>query len=245
MSADLAQLQRALAQLGLRDDQPFGNPAVVGEALTHSSYASEKGVRHNERLEMLGDAVVGFLVTDLLFELLPDAPEGVLTRVRASLVDEASLARQARRLGLGLALALGHGEELTGGRERDSLLADAFEAMLAALYRSDGLEAARRLVRGLFASEVRTRAESGLPRTDYKTALQERAQAELKVVPCYRVVATTGPDHERQFMVEVELGERAAGRGEGRSKKLAEQQAAKAALESWDTRAVAIDAEKT
>ncbi len=235
MSWDLGRLRRALAERGLRDDVPFANELIIAEALTHSSYASERGGHDNERLEMLGDAVLGFLVADLLFDLLPDAPEGVLTRVRASLVDEPSLAEKSRRLGFGEALMLGRGEEQSGGRDRDSLLADAFEAVLAGIYRSEGLEAARQLVAGVFEEEVRSRLAEGLPLNDYKTTLQVKAQRELKVAPQYRILDIRGPDHERQFTAEVSVRGRVAGSGEGRTKKLAEQQAAKAALESWET----------
>lgn len=183
---------------------------------------------------MLGDAVLGFLIAERLFELFPAAPEGVLTRLRASLVDEEALARQARVLGLGELLSLGKGEERTGGRERPSVLADAFEAVLAALYRSEGLEFVAALVKALFESEALERGSAAPQPADYKTALQERTQASWKSQPTYTIVSATGPDHARQFVAEAHLGKTFAGRGEGRSKKVAEQNAAKSALERWD-----------
>lgn len=242
MTAGVAALARRLELLGLRDPAPFARPELVAEALTHSSLATEKGLRHNERLEMLGDSVLGFLVAELLFDLLPQAPEGVLTRMRASLVDEPSLAGRARQLELGAVVALGRGEEMSGGRDRDSLLADAFEAVLAAVYRSEGLEAARRLVRGLFEEDARRRAAEGPQATDFKTALQVRAQA-AGLTPRYRITSAHGPDHDRQFRAEVLLGALVAGQGGGRTKKLAEQQAAKEALEAWASLAPRLGAE--
>jgi len=241
----LERLSAKLAELGVRADGPFADPDIVTRALTHSSFAAEQGGQSNERLEMLGDAILGFAVAEMLFDLFPDAPEGVLTRLRASLVDEESLARKARLLDLGSLLAMGRGEQRSGGRERDSALADALEAVVAGLYRSEGLPIARTLAEKLFREEARERGALGLQPDDFKTALQERAQASWKTQPAYRIVETTGPDHERLFTAEVSLGAVAGGRGEGRSKKIAEQQAARAALGNWDQLAAEYEATRT
>lgn len=227
----LAGLSRVLDSLKIRKDAPFKRPEVLIEALTHSSYASENATTHNERLEMLGDSVVGFLVADLLFDEMSGESEGVLTRARATLVDERGLAQRARTLGIGRWLALGKGAEREGEADRTSVLADAFEALVAALYRSEGLDVARQLVAVLFASEASGLADRPAPR-DYKTLLQVHTQAQWKVLPGYEIVATTGPDHDRTFTAEVRLEERTVGRGVGATKKAAEQEAARIALES-------------
>jgi len=232
LTDSVVRLMARLAELGVRPDGPPADPAVVQEALTHSSWACEHGGRHNERLEMLGDAVLGWLVAELLFDLCPNAGEGLLTRLRAALVGEEALARRGRELGLGELLALGRGEEQSGARTRPSLLADAFEAVVAALARSEGMETASRLVRAMFADEA-ARLAGGAPQlADFKSMLQERTQAQWKEAPRYRVVGSEGPDHARLFRVEVAVRGVVAGRGEGRTKKVAEQQAAQEALES-------------
>jgi ribonuclease III len=223
-----------LAELKVRPDGPFRIPEAIQEALTHSSFAAENGGAHNERLEMLGDAVLGFLVTDMLFDLYPEAPEGDLTRLRASLVDREALAGQGRALGLGDLIAVGRGEEISGGRARNSLLADAFEAVIAALYRSEGLPMTASLVQALFRSGAVDRADQASQPTDFKTRLQERTQAAWKVQPSYRITESRGPDHNRTFVSEAVLRGKVIGTGEGHSKKIAEQQAAKSALLQWD-----------
>lgn len=228
-------LGQVLKELGVRDRVPFTSPAVVSEALTHSSYGSEHDVPHNERLEMLGDAVVGFLVAELLFDAHPQAREGVLTRARSTLVSEASLARRARKLRLGEWLALGKGATRTGEADRDSVLADAFEAVVAALYRTEGLSVVRQLIHRLFDEEAETLGGRPAPR-DYKTLLQERTQARWQVLPRYGIVGTDGPEHEPVFTAQVLVGGNVAGTGQGATKKSAEQDAARAALvtiESW------------
>lgn len=227
-----ARLARRLAELGLRADRPFTDDVLVTEALTHTSFVAEQGGRDNQRLEMLGDAVLGLVVAELLYDLFPTAGEGVLTRLRASLVQEDSLARQARLMEIGPLIRLGRGAELEGGRERDSVLADAFEALLAALYRSEGYETARGLVDKLFRAEAVALQASPQP-FDYKTALQERAQAELRGQPNYRIAERSGPAHQPVFVAEAMIGTAVIGRGEGRTKKLAEQQAASMALDDW------------
>lgn len=227
----LGGLSRVLAKLEVRADGAFARPELVAQALTHSSYASEQGTEHNERLEMLGDAVLGFLVAELLFDSLDDAREGVLTRARASLVDERGLSQRAKVLRLPEWLALGKGAQQSGEAQRSSVLAGAFEAVVAALYRSEGLEVVRRLVSVLFAREAIELAARPAPR-DYKTLLQERTQAQWHVLPTYVIVSQQGPDHERTFVAEVTVDGRVAGRGTGATKKAAQQEAARVALSS-------------
>lgn len=234
-------LQKRLAELGVREDVPFRLPELVVESLTHSSYATERGARDNERLEMLGDAVLGFLVAELLFDEYAEAPEGVLTRLRASLVGEQSLAAKARWLELGPLIRLGRGEEQSGGRDRPGLLADAFEALVAALYKSEGLSLADRLVRALFVEEARAHERHAPQPADFKTALQERAQGRWKIKPEYRIVSVSGPDHARTFVAEASVLGIRAGEGAGRSKKQAEQQAAQVALGGWDSLAQKVE----
>jgi ribonuclease-3 len=230
----VSRLSHRLAEMGVRPDVPFRRPELIEHALTHSSFVAEHGGESNERLEMLGDAALGFAVAELLYDLFPDAREGMLTRLRASLVDEETLARKARALDLGPLLFMGRGEEKSGGRERDSALADSFEAFIAALYRSEGYGVLVSLADKLFREEALERAAHGLHQPeDFKTALQERVQAEWKVQPSYRITNISGPSHERTFEAEVSVGEIRGGRGEGRSKKSAEQQAARAALDRW------------
>ena len=241
----LARLSARLAELGVRPDGPFQTPDVMAEALTHGSFATEHGRASNQRLELLGDAVLGLAVAELLFDLFPQADEGVLSKLRASFVDEESLAREARVLDLGPLLAMDRGEDRSGGRERNSVLADAFEAVLAGLYRSEGLPVVRALIEKLFKQEAMERGVHGRQPDDYKTALQVRAQAAWKASPTYRIVGESGPDHDRIFTAEVGIGPVAGGRGEGRTKRSAEQQAARATLESWDQVAAAYEAARS
>jgi ribonuclease III len=194
-------------------------------ALTHRSYAFEAGgIPTNERLEFLGDAVLGAIVTDWIFNRFPDAPEGRLAKIRAAAVNAHSLADVARQLRLGSHVLLGRGEEQSGGRDKDSILADTLEAVIGAVYLDQGMEAARQLVIRLFADlldDLALRRES----LDYKTSLQELTAAELSLLPSY-VLSDVGPDHQKWFTAEVVVGEERLGRGEGRSKKEAEQLAA-------------------
>ncbi|HXH06750.1 MAG TPA: ribonuclease III [Vicinamibacterales bacterium] len=216
----------------------FRNPALLEHALTHRSHVHEDatgGVIDNESLEFLGDAVLGFLVAELLFREFPDRDEGWKSKVKAWLVSEASLARLGTALDLGSHLILGRGEEKSGGRRKRALVADSFEALLAALYLDGGLDAARAFVERQYRDLIdeARRAASGLPFTaDYKSTLQERLQALGRGLPAYRLVAETGPAHRRRFEVEVWVDERAVARGEGGSKKAAEQEAARRALEA-------------
>ena len=210
----------------------FRDPALLSEALSHSSYANEHRAAHlnsNERLEFLGDSVLGFVTAEFLFVQHPDLPEGDLTRIRAALVCEQSLYEVARKLELGKYLKLGRGEEAGGGRERTSILADATEAVFAAVYLDGGIGAASQLIhRVLLDAEKEEAVEER--RRDYKTALQELIQRTPGRTITYQMVEETGPDHCRVFVMEVSVDGQVSGRGEGRSKKEAEQAAAKAAL---------------
>lgn len=215
----------------------FRNPALLQEALSHSSYANEhRGghLRSNERLEFLGDAVLGFVTAEYLFARHPEAPEGDLTRIRAALVCEQSLYEAAQRLDLGRYLMLGRGEETGGGRTRTSILADATEAVFAAVYLDGGIEAARPLIhRCLLDAQRESVVEE--KRRDYKTALQELVQRQADQVLSYRMAGEQGPDHDKTFQAEVLLNGTAVGSGSGHSKKEAEQAAAKAALSALES----------
>jgi ribonuclease-3 len=204
--------------------------------LTHSSYANEhpeEQIADNERLEFLGDAVLDFVSGAWLFEQFPEYDEGRLTSIRAALVRVSTLARFARQVGLPERLRLGKGEIDTGGRDRDNILGDAFEALLGALYLDQGIEAARDFVVPLLAQATPAIIQAKLDR-DAKSRLQEWSQGVLGVTPRYRLVAAEGPDHARVFTVEVQLGDLVAGIGRGSSKQIAEQLAARAALERAD-----------
>ena len=208
----------------------FANRALLENALTHSSYANEnraKGVQSNERLEFLGDSVLGMVVADYLYRTHPDLPEGDLTRTRAALVCEESLAEVAQVLELGAYLKLGKGEEAGGGRTRPSITADAVEAVLAAVYLDGGIGSARKLIQRFILDKEEEKSAS----RDYKTALQELVQRESGQVLQYHLTGEEGPDHDKRFFVEVTLNGAPIGAGQGRSKKEAEQMAAQAAIE--------------
>ena len=217
----------------------FRNPNLLSEALSHSSYANEHrsaGLRSNERLEFLGDSVLGFVTAEFLFLQHPDLPEGDLTRIRAALVCEQSLYEVARKLDLGRYLKLGRGEEAGGGRERTSILADATEAVFAAVYLDGGIGAASTLIhRVLLDAEKEEVVEER--RRDYKTALQELVQRQADQVLTYRMIGEEGPDHDKTFLAEVLLNGTQVGTGSGHSKKEAEQSAAKAALRKLEAEA--------
>ena len=213
---------------------PFQQRPLLLEALTHRSYVYEQpapGMKHNERLEFLGDAILAFLSADYLFQAYPTLSEGELTTTRAALVKTPTLAGFARHLHLGEYLRMGKGEARTGGRNRDALLAAAFEALLGAIYLDSGLDMARRFAQPLLEEEARPIVSEGRFK-DNKTLLQELAQAHLGVTPTYRVIAEEGPAHSRSYTMEVVLGENIAGRGQGRNKQSAEQEAAQQALEA-------------
>lgn len=207
----------------------FQDVSLLEHALTHSSFANESRGRYtsNERLEFLGDSVLGMVVADHLYRTFPDMPEGELTRTRAALVCEESLVEVAQELGLGSYLRLGKGEELSGGRNRPSIQADAVEAVLAAVYLDGGIGSARKIIHRY----VLSRTEKPAGHRDYKTALQELIQRESGHTLTYRLTGEEGPDHAKMFWVEVCLNDKAVGAGKGHSKKEAEQMAAKAAIE--------------
>jgi ribonuclease-3 len=223
-----------VARLAERVRAPLADRGVALAAVTHKSWVNEhrgEGAEDNERLEFLGDAVIDLLVSDWLMARFPLAREGDLSKLRAAVVDEPGLAAMGRALQLGELLRLGRGEELTGGREKASLIADAMEAVVAALFLDGGLAAVHRLV-DPFLEDAYARAGSGAFDRDWKTQLQEQAQARFRASPRYRVVAEVGPDHSKTFEIEVELRGEVLGRGTGRSKKDAEQGAARLALEA-------------
>lgn len=216
-------LKRLQDELGYH----FKDPALLVRSLTHVSYERQKSDGHNEVLEFLGDAVLYLVVSDLLIRGNPDKPEGVLSKMRAALVNAAVLADKAAGLQLGALLRIGKGEELSGGRAKESILAGAFEALLGGVYRDGGYEAAHGVVERYFGTDVTAKK---LGHHDYKTRLQEISQMLFRAPPAYRVVAESGPDHDKFFVSEITVGGKILGKGEGRSKKQAEQQAAKKAL---------------
>ena len=208
---------------------PFGDPALWEMALTHRSYAFEQGLAvTNERLEFLGDAVLGLVITDLAFGQFPDLSEGELAKLRAATVKMSTLASVARQLDLGALVRLGRGEEMSGGRDKASILADCMEAVLGAFYLDKGLEETRTLIERLFWPRMEAYARGEGDR-DHKMSLQELASRQLGVAPEYRV-SSQGPDHAKEFTATVFLRGEPYGSGRGRSKKEAEQQAAQEAL---------------
>jgi ribonuclease III len=211
----------------------FHDRALLEEALTHRSRANEvQGKVDNQRLEFFGDAILGFLISHLLFNRFPDAREGELSHMRAALVDEARLSAIAMDLGIGPCLQLGRGEERSGGREKRSILADAYEALLAAVFLDGGMAAVRNVIEKHFAGFLGEFALSGMTVTDYKTELQEYTQAASGLTPTYELTAAEGPDHDRTYRFTVFVNGVSAGVGEGKSKKEAQQAAAREALES-------------
>ena len=206
----------------------FGDPSLRHAALAHRSYAFEHGLTvTNERLEFLGDSVLGLVVTDMAYLSFPDMPEGQLAKLRAAIVNMTALADVARALGLGDLVLLGKGEEQSGGRDKASILADALEAVFGAVYLDLGLDAARALIERLFRPRMEAYVRGEGDR-DYKTILQELASQELRAMPEYRL-QERGPDHEKEFTATVLLAGEPLGTGTGRSKKEAEQQAAREA----------------
>ena len=214
----------------------FKNITLLQNALTHSSYANERwhnSLLSNERLEFLGDAILGMSVAKYLYQTFSDRPEGELTRMRADMVCEQSLAKVAARIELGKHLLLGNGEEQGGGRNRNSILADAVESVIAACYLDGGMEAAQKFIEQFILVEVPVKQ---LHNADYKTALQELVQQKKNQVLTYTLVEESGPDHDKQFDVEVKLNGQVVGTGSGSSKKRAEQAAARAALEKLSSK---------
>ena len=210
----------------------FRNITYLQNALAHSSYANERwhnSLMSNERLEFLGDSILGMVVAKHLYQNFPDRPEGELTRMRADMVCETSLARVADQVDLGKHLLLGHGEEQGGGRTRPSILADAVESVIAASFLDGGMEAAEGIIRRFVLCNVPV---TKLQNKDYKTALQELVQQKKNQILTYKLVGETGPDHDKKFTVEVSLNNQVVGQGIGSSKKRAEQDSARAAIEN-------------
>ncbi|HWQ28966.1 MAG TPA: ribonuclease III [Dehalococcoidia bacterium] len=229
MPDDLSDLERAI---GVR----FKNRGLLRQALVHTSYVNENpglDLGSNERLEFLGDAVLGLVIGKLLYQDFPDVDEGRLTELRAHLVRRDTLARAAARLRLGEYLRLGRGEEAAGGRDRPTNLAHAFEALVGAVYLDQGLDTVERFVHEALGPELATVRERRVP-ADPKSQLQEYVQSHWQITPTYRTVRIEGPDHARRFTVEVSVGGEVLGAGEGRSKQQAEKAAARVALEALE-----------
>ena len=212
----------------------FRDRGLLEHAMTHTSRANEDvsgGVTDNESLEFLGDAGLGFVIADMLFREFPDFDEGQKSKTKAALVSTTALARQAEKLQLGEHLLLGRGEEKTGGRRKQALLADGYEALIAAIYLDGGVEQARTFIAREFAPLVGDIRERGILAVDHKSALQEYLQSRDEPLPEYRLAGSAGPDHNKQFEIEVIVKGEAIASGSGASKKDAEQEAARAALE--------------
>lgn len=233
-SAQVVRLRDEFELLERAIDYRFRDRGLLEHALTHTSRANEDvsgGVRDNESLEFLGDAVLGFVVADLLFREFPTFDEGWKSKIKASLVSTATLARLAERVSLGEHLLLGRGEEKTGGRRKQALLADAYEALIAAIYLDGGIVQAQAFIvreLGPLMHDIRAGSVVG---QDHKSALQEYLQSRDRPLPEYRLAGAQGPDHHKQFQVDVVVGGEALAQGTGPSKKDAEQEAARLALE--------------
>lgn len=230
MTADLHELEQQL-------DHRFADQSLLLQALTHPSFENERaGSGDYQRLEFLGDAVLGLVLTETLYARFPDSDEGILSRLRSQIVDQDTLAGIARGIGLGRFILLGRGEEQGSGRDKDSILSDVIEALIAATYLDGGLDATRRLIVRLFAAVVVAR-ESDLKINDAKSELQELISARRLQAPHYHLVGESGPPHERLFRFQVLVGDRVVGEGEGRSKKYAQQAAAIQALKYFEAAA--------
>jgi len=238
-AAEVRRISETLGPLQNRIGYKFRDLGLLEHALTHRSRAHEDasgGVIDNESLEFLGDAVLGFVIADMLFNRFPTHSEGYKSKVKAGIVSSLALARLAEDIGLGTFVLLGRGEEKTGGRQKQAILADSFEALIAAVYLDGGVEAARTFILSLFSPLVRSagdRAAEASFTEDWKSAFQEWSQANGRGLPRYRVAAVDGPDHRKRFEVELSLGGEVVAKASGRSKKEAEQQAAKAALSQF------------
>jgi ribonuclease-3 len=232
-SAKIVRIRDEFDALQQVIDYRFRDRGLLEHAMTHTSRANEDvsgGVADNESLEFLGDAVLGFVIADLLYREFPEFNEGQKSKIKAALVSTTTLARQAERLMLGEHLLLGRGEEKTGGRRKQALLADGYEALLAAIYLDGGVEQARAFIVREFMPLVAAVREHGLVGQDHKSALQEYLQSRDQSLPEYRIAGTIGPDHRKLFQVEVVVGGEALASATGASKKEAEQEAARLAL---------------
>lgn len=231
-----ANKNRVLDEMQIKLNYTFKNCKLLEEALTHSSYANEhrhENVKDNERLEFLGDAILDLIISEYLFKKHMDMPEGDLSKIRASIVCEASLAKTAKIIGLGDYILLGKGEEMTGGRERASILADGFEALTGALFLDGGFDQAKDFLTHTLIEGIEKVTSIEDLYTDYKTLLQECIQKVSNEPIHYEVVGEEGPDHDKYFYVEVYHDTISLGRGIGKSKKEAEQDAAKKALNNY------------
>jgi ribonuclease-3 len=235
-AAEVRRISEFLGPLEDRIGYKFRDLGLLEHALTHRSRAHEDasgGVIDNESLEFLGDAVLGFVIADLLFTRFPTHSEGYKSKVKAGIVSSAALARLAEEIGLGQFVLLGRGEEKTGGRQKHAILADSFEALIASIYLDGGIDPARAFILSLFAPLVAgagDRAAEASFTEDWKSAFQEWSQANGRGLPRYRLASVDGPDHRKRFEVELSIGGEVVARASGKSKKEAEQQAAKAAL---------------
>ncbi len=222
------ELQLFQRHAGIR----FRELEFLNQAFTHRSFANELGesAENNERLEFLGDSVLGLAVSEYLYETLPDQPEGELARIKSFVVSEASLSEIARKLRVDNYILIGRGEEYSGGRSKKAILADCLEAIIGAYYLDSGFQPSRRFVHQMLIPEINKVLENRHAK-DYKTLLQEYVQKRMKTYPRYKVVQKTGPDHDRTFWIEVHVGDRSFGAGKGKNKKEAEQEAARIAYE--------------
>jgi ribonuclease-3 len=234
-SAPVVPIRKEFEGLQTAIGYRFRDRGLLEHAMTHTSRANEDitgGVVDNESLEFLGDAVLGFVIADTLFREFPAWDEGEKSKTKASMVSTFALAKQAERLQLGEHLLLGRGEEKTGGRRKPALLADTYEALIAAVYLDGGIDAARAFIAREFRTLIEAARLHGVAGQDYKSGLQELVQARSQPLPEYRLVGTFGPDHEKRFEVEVRVAGESLARASGPSKKEAEQEAAKRALEN-------------
>jgi ribonuclease-3 len=235
-AGEVRRLSETMGPLEVRIGHKFRDLGLLEHALTHRSRAHEDasgGVIDNESLEFLGDAVLGFVIADMLFQRFPTHSEGYKSKVKASIVSAASLTRLAEDIDLGQFVLLGRGEEKTGGRRKHAILADSFEALIAAIYLDGGVDAARTFIVSLFGPIITAAGDQAADASfteDWKSALQEWLQKEGRGLPQYRLASAEGPDHRKRFDVEVVVRGEAVGRAFGRSKKEGEQQAAKVAL---------------
>ncbi|HEV8130694.1 MAG TPA: ribonuclease III [Acidobacteriota bacterium] len=230
--SDLQALQQAL-------QYPFKDPSFLERALTHKSYCYEHpdaGLFHYESLEFLGDAILGFVISDLIFRQIPLSTEGELSKIKAHLVSAKNLLQFALRLELGRFLRLSYGEEKTGGRTKEALMVDSFEAVIAAIYLDGGIDAARQFIEQQFSSSLQSLDSSSFTSPDYKSRLQERLHQLAQTEPIYLLAHESGPDHRKHFVVKVISGGEVLALGEGKTKKEAQQNAAEAALEKLKDR---------
>lgn len=220
---------------------PIDDPELLKLALTHRSAADDPIRKSNERLEFFGDAVIGMVISEYLHEEFPDWDQGRLSKAKAAAVQESALAEAGLALGLDGLVRIGPGEELTGGRQRNSILCDAFEAVVGAVYREKGLDPAREFILELLAPSLERIASGEIMLTDFKSRLQELAQARWKTTPSYRVTAEDGTPHERDFSIQVAINGEVLGEGRGHSKKEAEQMAASQALSRLENETLGME----